>query len=71
MSIEFDKQANALYVRVRQGDVSQTVEFAEDVYLDVDENGDVLGAEFVYADDFFSLLGRLEGRLDIPEHVSV
>ena len=71
MTIEFDRSVGALYLRFRSGDIARTVEFQPDVYLDVDETGKVLGAEFIHADDFFALLERLEGRLDLPEAVPV
>lgn len=69
MKIEFDKLVNVLYLRVRSGTIERTIEFAQDIYLDVDEEGHVLGAEFANADDFFALLNQHEGKIEIPERV--
>ena len=71
MTIEFDRSVGALYLRLRAGEIADTVEYQPDVYLDVDEGGAVLGAEFIHADDFFALLDRLEGRLELPEAMTV
>lgn len=53
MRIEFDPSADALYLRLRFGDVAETVELSDNIYLDVDSDGHVLGAEFVNAAEFF------------------
>ena len=69
MKFELDPEANALYLRLRAGRVHRTVEFAPDVYLDVDPADNVLGAEFVHADDFLTLVRQHDGGLEIPEQV--
>ncbi|HEU5422873.1 MAG TPA: DUF2283 domain-containing protein [Nitrolancea sp.] len=69
MKIEFDKLVNILYLRLRPGTVERTIEFAQDVYLDIDDEGHVLGAEFVNAGDFFAILNQHDGKLDIPERI--
>ena len=67
MTIEFDSSLGVLYLRIRSGDVADTVEYADDIYVDVDADGRVLGAEFLHADRFFALLAEHEGVLEIPE----
>ncbi len=62
MKIDYSKTANALYVTLRAGDVSETVEVEDMVYVDVDEGGTPLGVEFVNADAFVPFLRR--GALD-------
>jgi len=70
MQLEFDPDVNALYLRIRSGRFSQTVELEEQVYLDLDADGQVLGVEFVDANDFFSLLERHHGQLEIPDQMT-
>jgi uncharacterized protein YuzE len=69
MRFELDQAVNALYVRLRSGRVERTVELTTDVYLDVDAEGLVLGAEFVNADDFLTLVRQQAGHLEIPDRI--
>jgi uncharacterized protein YuzE len=47
-SAEYDPQADALYVRVREGTRARTVELDERHYVDVDDEGAALGFEVLY-----------------------
>ena len=49
MQIDYDPQADAIYVRLRKGEVDDTLEAAKYVYVDVDENGVPLGLEILFA----------------------
>ncbi len=69
MRIEHDPSVDALYLRLRIGHVAETVELSDSIYLDVDPDGHILGAEFVNAGEFFAVLERHGGHLDIPDHV--
>jgi uncharacterized protein YuzE len=66
---ELDPQVNALYVRFADGEVAHTVEIEEALFIDVSEEGEPLGIEFVNADDFLPFLRRHEGLLKIPERL--
>ena len=70
LRFELDPDVNALYVRVRQGKVARTLEVDTLVYLDVDEEGQPLGLEFVNADDFVPFLRRHAGHVHFPEKVT-
>jgi uncharacterized protein YuzE len=39
MQIDYDPQADAVYVRFRTGEVDDTLEASKYVYVDIDENG--------------------------------
>jgi uncharacterized protein YuzE len=70
MRFEFDKQANALYVYLREipyGAASRTIELEEGVNLDVDRRGRALGIEFLDLDDFWRFLERNDGHIVIPD----
>lgn len=73
MRIELDRNANALYLYIRDeiqdGEATRTLEIEEGVYLDLDSNNRPLGLEFVHADDFKAFLERRGGRIHIPDVV--
>jgi len=46
-SLEFDDEVNALYVRLRKGKVSSTEPLADNMAMDLDKDGKVLGLELL------------------------
>ena len=62
-TIEFDDEANALYVILEAGTVAQTIMVRPSVNVDVDANGTILGYEFVNADRFLPFLREYHGEL--------
>lgn len=46
-SLEFDDKVNALYVRLKKGKVSSTEPLADNMLVDLDKNGSVLGLELL------------------------
>lgn len=49
MQIDYDPQSDALYIRLREGEVDDTLETAKYVYVDVDKEGIPLGIELLFA----------------------
>jgi uncharacterized protein YuzE len=47
MKIEFDQQADAMYIRLRAGTVAESDEVRPGVVLDFDAEGRVLGIEML------------------------
>ena len=47
MKIEYDQQADAMYIRLRAGTVTESDEVRPGVVLDFDSNGRVLGIEMI------------------------
>ena len=47
ITFEIDGEAKVLYIRLREGDVAETIEYPEEqeVFLDLDEQGQLLGIE--------------------------
>lgn len=47
ITLEIDEEAKALYFRLKDGNIAQTVEYpkAREVFLDLNEQGEVLGIE--------------------------
>ena len=47
VNVETDAEGGATYVYVMEGKVHKTVPFANNVFIDVDEDGNVLGVEIL------------------------
>ena len=46
-SLEFDEEAAALYLKLREGKVSSTEPLADNVIVDLDDRGKLLGIELL------------------------
>lgn len=68
MRFEYDDQADALYVHIRDGEVSRTLEVDEGVYVDLDAERRPLGLEFIALAAFDEWIKR-HGTLNVPERV--
>jgi uncharacterized protein YuzE len=72
MRFEFDPESGALYVRVREGQIEETLDLAEPgfgAHLDIDREGNVMGVEFLSLQEFKELVARAGGTLELPERV--
>ena len=49
MQIDYDPQADAIYVRLRSGEVDDTLTVGKYIYVDVDQDGVPLGLEILFA----------------------
>lgn len=48
MKIEFDQEADALYVELAAGEIEKTEEIKPGLILDYDAHGNILGVEMLY-----------------------
>jgi uncharacterized protein YuzE len=48
MRIDYDPQADALYIQLREGEIAETVEISKYIYADVDQEGQPLGIEILF-----------------------
>ncbi len=55
---DYDAEDDVLYIQNAIKDIEESVEFSEDIVLDLDKNGNVIGIEIFYASEFFSLLNE-------------
>ncbi len=55
MRIEYDREVDALYIRIQEKEVAQSKEVSEDVVLDLDEEGRIIGLEVLDATRHYSL----------------
>jgi uncharacterized protein YuzE len=74
LKLTHDPQSGALYIRLREGRVSETLELVPDepgfgAYLDIDETGNVLGAEFLSLEEMGEFIARAGGELALPDRV--
>jgi uncharacterized protein YuzE len=63
-----DDEANALYFRFNSGEVARTVELTDSLFVDVDADGKTIGLECLDADEFFPMLRRRGGGLEVPQY---
>ena len=49
MRIEYDKEVDALYIRIQEKKVARTRELEEGINLDLDEEGKIIGLEIIGA----------------------
>ena len=47
VSVEFDPEVNALYIRLKDGKVKTSEPLADNIIVDLDENNEVLGIEIL------------------------
>lgn len=69
MKLRYDPESGALYVRVEEGTIEETVQHADGVYLDIDAEGRVLGAEFLTLEELAGAITAEGGRWDVPERI--
>jgi len=55
VKIEYDKEVDAIYIRIQEKTVARTREIEEGVNLDFDDQGKVIGLEIIGATDKYSL----------------
>lgn len=54
----YDSRSDVLYIQNIIKKVEESVEFSEDIVLDLDKNGVVIGVEIFYASEFFGLFNK-------------
>ena len=69
MKFRYDPQSGALYIRLREGQVDETLPLAEGFYLDIDEGGRVLGAEFLSLEEFKEWASQEGIEVNLPDHI--
>jgi uncharacterized protein YuzE len=55
MKIEYDREVDALYVRLQEKFVAKTVELDEGINIDYDEGGRLIGLEILDATEKYAL----------------
>jgi len=55
MKIEYDNEIDALYIRLQEKHVDRTLEIEEDLNIDLDASGKMIGLEVLNAAESYSL----------------
>jgi len=55
MKIEYDREVDALYVRLQEKYVERTIEIQEGINIDLDKDGKLIGVEILDATERYSL----------------
>ena len=55
MKIEYDKEADALYIQLREAEVDDNIDIEEGVTIDLDEKRHIVGIEILDASKTLSL----------------
>lgn len=71
MRFRYDPESGAMYIRVREGEISETLEMGGGCYLDIAADGTVRGLECLSLDEFRELIERSGGELKLPDRVLV
>ena len=58
MQIDYDPEEDAMYIRLREGDIDDTLQTNKYIFVDVDDEGVPLGIEILFA-------GRLLKKEDV------
>jgi uncharacterized protein YuzE len=70
MRFRYDPKSGALYFRLREGAIEETLELpSPGAYLDVDEAGHVMGLEFLSLQEFVTFITGFDGEVEIPEAI--
>jgi uncharacterized protein YuzE len=71
ITLEIDEEVKVLYFRLREGEIAETVEYpeVEEIFLDLDEQGQVLGIEILDPGsiDMQSVFAELAKRYNIAD----
>lgn len=69
LTLIYDPDAQALSIRIRDGEVAETVELDQLVYVDIDAEGQPLEIEFVVAAYLPRFIERHGGTFALPDRV--
>ncbi|MDQ1272310.1 MAG: hypothetical protein QG591_940 [Planctomycetota bacterium] len=61
MKIEYSKDIDALYIKLREGKIADSIDIEEGVVVDIDEKGHIVGLEILDASE----------KLDISDLVNI
>ncbi len=66
MNINYDKDADCLYIQFQQGKVSKTKKIDEGILVDLDDEGKIYGIEIVGVSERMSVASLGKINIDMP-----
>lgn len=70
MQIDYDAQADALYIHLREGEVADTRQVDKYIFVDVDKDGIPLGIEILFAGSLLAQNGLTSVTVNIAQPAS-
>jgi uncharacterized protein YuzE len=68
MQFIYDKEADALAIWFRKVTPSKTIDLADDIFMDVDENGKLAGIEILHASEKTNLMDLRTISVKLPDN---
>ena len=65
ISFNFDKEADALYIEIQQGEFSKNKKLSNSVILDLDKDENVIGFEIINVSKLGGLAPLLENQMEL------
>lgn len=69
MNVRYDPESGALYIRIKEGQIHETLPLAEGIYFDIDAEGVVLGVEFLSLEEFKEWASSEGVEVNLPERI--
>lgn len=66
LTLTYDREANALYIRFSDHEIAETVELSDTVYVDMDSYREPIGFEILHAEQ-----SRFDGIPALPDTVAL
>jgi uncharacterized protein YuzE len=57
MKVEYDADADAVYIRLKDREIASTREIEDNIIADIDARGKLLGIELLFVSDYLSADG--------------
>jgi uncharacterized protein YuzE len=54
MKVDYDPQADAIYIQLKEGEIEDTLEVGKNIFVDVDGDGTPLGIEILFVSRHFA-----------------
>jgi len=54
VKLEYDRRADAIYIRLKDAEVATTRELEDNLIVDLDEHGRLVGIELLFVSDYLS-----------------
>jgi uncharacterized protein YuzE len=70
MFIEYDSDQQVVYIKIREGKIAKTIEYKDELFLDLDKRGELLGVEMLNMKDS-KYLPEISKKFASPEFQKV
>jgi len=70
MRVEYDRDVDALYIKIQEKKVSHTKEIEEGINLNIDNDGKIIGLEIIGATERYSPKDLFNGKFNLRRSCS-